>query len=355
MIPRRAARHGLILMLCGGWQSALAADTYRWVDDQGGTHYSDRVPPEQAKNRRARLNAQGFEVEVVETPKTREQIDREQWLKQLRAQQEKVLDERRDQDQALMRTYRNADEILAALKVKLDSLDGIVKLTETSIDRDRQGLSTLQRRAREFESRGQPIPQATRDSIAAVNRRMANYAHQIQRTENEKLVTADRFQQDLKRFQAIKAMQERHEGLDADWSRSVAKTSGNGDSDPIISAVECAGQDQCDRLWVLARDYLTRETGYPLSVETEKILQTPYHRNDTDFGITITLLPGKSSPLIFMDVICRPTHIGERLCKSARVRDMQARFQTALLEAASKITASPHGRELPPPPASGPR
>jgi hypothetical protein len=81
----------------------------------------------------------------------------------------------------------------------------------------------------------------------------------------------------------------------------------------------------------LAGNYLRQSVGSPLSVETRKILQTPYPRNDTDFGITITRLSGKSNYLIFMDVICRPTSVGEQLCKSTRVREIHQGFRQALL------------------------
>ena len=345
----RAVWTALLLLLGGGWQTAPAADTFRWTDEQGKVHYSDRVPPEQAKSRRARLNEQGFEVEVVQAPKTREQVEREQLLKQLRMQQEKVLEEQREQDQALMRTYRSTDEILAALKVKLDSLDGIVRLTQTSLERDQRSLSTLQGRMRDLEQREQPIPQPMLDSQAVIHRRMTNYAHQIQRTENEKLATADRFKQDLKRFLAIQTMQARNEDLAADWTRSITKAIGNGDGELIISAVECTDKAQCDRYWGLARDYLRRKTGHSLPVDTEKILQTAYPRNDSDFGVTITLLQGRANAVIFMDVLCRPTNVGEQLCRSARVRDLQTDFQRALLESAPNVPTTP-SREPPDPP-----
>lgn len=330
--PRRRWVRGLLLLtVCS--TADILADTYRWTDERGGTNYSDRVPPEEVKNRRSRLNAQGFEVEVVEAPKTPEQLQRERLLQQLREQQEKVLNEQRDQDRALMKTYRSTDEILAALKVKLDGLDSTIKLTRASIDRDRVQLASLEQRVHGLEGRSQSVPPATRNAIAALNRRLATYQNQILRMENEKLATSDQFQRDLKRFKAIKAMQERNENPNADWTRAVTKIGLDSHSDIIISAVECADQALCDRYWRLAKEYLTRKSGYPISVETEKILQTPYPRNDTDFGITITRLPGKTNFVIFMDVICRPTSIGEQLCKSSRVREVHALFKSTLLGA----------------------
>ena len=333
----------------GWWRSGLGllllaanvqADTYRWQDERGSTNYSDRVPPEQVKNRRARLNARGFEVEVVEAPKTREQLERERLLQQLRTQQEKLLNEQHEQDVALMRTYRSTDEILSALKVKLDGLETTIKLTQANIERDQKTLAGYEQRVREQESRKQAVAPATLEAITALNRRMAAYRSQINRTEHEKLATADQFQRDLKRFQAIRAMQERNENVYADWTRAVNKVNDNSKSEVIISAAECADQALCDRYWVLAKDYLTRKTGYPLSVETDKILQTPYPRNDTDFGITITRLPGKDNFVVFMDVICRPTSIGEQLCKSQRVRDVHALFNATLLGASQDAGSS---------------
>jgi hypothetical protein len=306
------------------------AETFRWVDEKGAVHYSDQVPPEQAKTRRSKLNAQGFEVETVEAPKTRDQVEREQLLKQLRSQQEKVLNEQRDQDLALMRTYRSTDEILGALKVKLDSLESNIRITQASIDRDTQTLANHEKRASAFASKGQTVPQATHDSIASLKRRMTAYRNHIARVENEKLATTDQFGRDIRRFQAIKVMQERHENPDADWTRGVAKAMLDGHGD-VISVVACTENKQCDQYWTLAGNYLRQSVGSPLSVETRKILQTPYPRNDTDFGITITRLSGKSNYLIFMDVICRPTSVGEQLCKSTRVREIHQGFRQALL------------------------
>ena len=320
------------LLMTGNLTDTAQAETFRWVDEKGAVHYSDQVPPEQAKTPRAKLNAQGVEVETVEAPKTREQVEREQLLKQLRTQQEKVLNEQRDHDQALMRTYRSTDEILAALKVKLDSLESNIRMTQASIDRDAQTLAGHEKRASAYAIKGQAVPQATSDSIASLNKRMTAYRNQIQRTENEKLATADQFSRDMKRFQAIKSMQDRHENPNADWTRGVAKAVGNGHGD-VISVVECVEKNQCDQYWSLAGDYLRLKSGYPVAVETEKLLQTPYPRNDTDFGITVTRLSGKSNYLLFMDVICRPTSVGEQLCKSARVKEIHQGFRRALLGA----------------------
>jgi hypothetical protein len=229
-----------------------------------------------------------------------------------------------------MRTYRNTDEILAALRVKLDSLESVIKLAQARIERDAEAVAAQEKKASELSQKGQAVPAVTQEAIAVLNRRIASHREQIARTENEKLATADRYNHDLKRFAAIKSMQDRKESFNVDWTRGVAKSMASGDSDIVISVAECSDKMSCDRSWDLARSYLSDTLGYRLSVETEKILQTPYPRSETDFGITITRFPGKGNVFIFMDVICRPTSIGEQLCKSSRIREIHGQFRRAL-------------------------
>ncbi len=330
--PRLGHRILVALLALSGLPEA-AADAYRWTDDKGLVHYSDSVPQDQARHRRTKLDERGFAVEVVEAPKTAEQVRREKLLKQLRNQQELVLGEQYEKDKALMRTYRSTDEILVALRMKLDSLDSSIKLTQSSIARNTQSLEAHEKKAQELKKQGQSVPQSTLDSINILKRRIAAYHSQVLRADNEKLAVNDQFTKDLKRFQTIRAMQERNQQIDADWTRGVTSTLGGKEAGDInISAVECTEPARCDHYWALAHTLLTPKNGFPIAVETEKILQTAYPVNDTDFGITITRIPERDGEIVFMDVICRPTSLGEQLCKSARAQDIHERFRRTMTE-----------------------
>jgi hypothetical protein len=43
---------------------------YKWVDEQGLTHYGDHIPPEYAAQEQHVINGQGIEVERLEAQKT---------------------------------------------------------------------------------------------------------------------------------------------------------------------------------------------------------------------------------------------------------------------------------------------
>src|SRR6202795_407199 len=59
---------------------------YKWVDEQGVTHYGDHIPPEYAAQEQHVINAQGVEISRLEAQKTPEQLAVEE-QKKLEAQQ----------------------------------------------------------------------------------------------------------------------------------------------------------------------------------------------------------------------------------------------------------------------------
>lgn len=318
---------GLIAFVAGLSAPVTGAETYRWTDESGVTHYSDQVPPDQAKHRRSLLNRQGMEVRVIEAPKTAEQLRREQQLKQLRTQQDKILAEQRDHDRALLRTYRSVEEMYAALKGKLDTLDAVVKVTESNRQRQKDLLANQERRAADLERQGQPVFQNLRDQISATRHQILNYDEKLRSIQAEKNVISERFTKDIQRFRALQALQQKSQGESAGSIFSITADKGGTDG-IIISAIACAVGAVCERAWELAREYVLKNSGASLSVETEKILQTPNPVNDTEFGMTVTRIAGRSEDILFLDVRCRPSSIGEELCSGPRIRELRANFKT---------------------------
>ena len=51
------------------------AKSYKWVDEQGVTHYGDAVPPEYSKQGRSELNAQGVELRQLPRQLSAEEAD----------------------------------------------------------------------------------------------------------------------------------------------------------------------------------------------------------------------------------------------------------------------------------------
>ena len=326
MKPRSGFRLALAALAVALYGPGGHGATYRWVDENGAVHYSDRVPPDQAKHRRAKLNSEGREVEVLDGAKSPEQIEMENRLGQLRLEQEKILAAQRDRDQVLLRTYRSEEEMNLALQGKLTMLDSLIKVTEANRQRQQALLSGQENRAADFEKKGQAIPKNLSDAIEATRRQVAGYDGKLTRMEAEKNAISETFAGDIARFRSINA-QHQGAGWHQAWHESVSASDKPDAGGAIVSAVNCAAGATCDKAWTLARAYLLQQANGPLFIDNDKILQTAIPRNDRDFAITVTRMAGKAEDILFLDIRCRPSSVGEELCASSGVRKIRADFR----------------------------
>lgn len=302
-----------------------AAGTYRWVDEQGKTHYSDQVPPEEAKHERARLNEQGRQVEHFEAAKTPEQLARDRQLKLWRAEQHRLLTEQHDRDLALLRSYRSEDEMQQALQGKFATIDAVIKVVLSNRQRQDDYLQTLQQKAAELELQGKPVAQAQRGKIEATRRQIASHQEKINGLEADKKAIADQFARDSQRFRLLQARRGELERTtfwyDAPESRQ---------DDATLAAVVCQPGAPCDKAWALAKRYVQLNSSLPLFTETDRILQTLSPQTDSDIALIAVRIDSKTDSTLFLDVRCRPSSLGEELCGSTKAKEIRAGFKPAL-------------------------
>ena len=106
----KPARLALLACLSAFAVSApCAAAMYKWVDENGRTHYGDSVPPKYANRAGDRMSKPGAQPAKVEAPKPAEPLSAEEMEKQ-KAEAKRQLDRER-QDAALLSTYANEGEI----------------------------------------------------------------------------------------------------------------------------------------------------------------------------------------------------------------------------------------------------
>ncbi|QSA96778.1 DUF4124 domain-containing protein [Methylococcus sp. EFPC2] len=323
-VPRSGLWALAVVMLLAGW-GPVRADTYRWVDEQGKVHYSDQVPPEEAKRERARLNEQGRRVERVEAAKTPEQLAREKQLKLWRTEQTRLLTEQHDRDLALLRSFRNEEELQRALSSKLETIDAQIKVVISNRQRQEQYLQSLQQKAAGLELQGKPVNKVQRDNIEATRRQIAIHQGKIGSLENEKKLINDQFARDLQRFRNLLAQREELERSSL-WHEPPPAA-----QDEVAAMVTCQPGAQCERVWGLAKKYVQSRTSLPLFTETDRILQTVSPRADQDIALIVVRIDGKGDNTIFLDLRCARSSLGEENCASARARAIRTDFRSALL------------------------
>lgn len=316
---RKLALMAFGIALCG----VASAETYRWVDEQGNVHYSDQVPPEDAKHQRAKLNREGRQLGVIEGAKSAVQIEHEKQFRYLRAEQRRILSEQRDRDLSLLRTYGSEQEMLHTLQNKLSTVDSVIRVTESNRERQEIILDSQRQRAADAELKGQVVPKTLRDSIEATQRQISSYQQQIKKLEDDKKAISESFGKDIER---LRALQESGQ----DPLQFVLNNEQNpmpGEL-PIVSAVTCKPGPACEKVWESGKAFIMSRTGKPLVTETDKVLQSANPVADQEFSLIATRIAGKVEDTVFLDARCRPSSLGDELCSSPRVRDIRSGFAT---------------------------
>ena len=161
--------------------AALAGKVYKWVDENGVTHYGDAIPPEYSKKTHDVLNEQGSRVETVnaEKPET------------AAAPGVAPQDNR---DRALLATYGSVAEIEQVRDRRLGYLD-----SQNQVSQDR--LGALKSRLTELESGA-----GDQNELATVRQRISEYDAEIARRDEEKARIAASFEADIARFRELKGL-----------------------------------------------------------------------------------------------------------------------------------------------------
>jgi len=144
------------------------AALYRWVDSSGKVHYSDQVPPEEARHERKVIDeSSGMTIETIERSKTQQELQELKRLQAIRAEERRRAKEQEDKDRVLLLTYQSVSEIIVARDTKLSTIE-LAK--EHALDSRKSQLARLyeiRQKAADFERSSRPIPKSVLDEIKA--------------------------------------------------------------------------------------------------------------------------------------------------------------------------------------------
>ncbi|MEM7081522.1 MAG: DUF4124 domain-containing protein [Pseudomonadota bacterium] len=188
-----------------------AEQMFKWVDENGVTHYGDSVPAKYANKERHVLNEQGVTVKKLDREKTdAELIADAKHQAELQAQAAEV-ERQRERDRVLLDTYLSVDEIAMLRDRRLMAIEAQVGVI-------RQYLGTLQSRWEELETETRkfnfpyneesdlpPLPEDLAQLIIHTERAMAEHMQTVQTLRHEQNQIKAEFAADAERFKQLKA------------------------------------------------------------------------------------------------------------------------------------------------------
>ena len=183
-------------------KSAAPSTTYKWVDENGVTHYGDTVPAEYSHREQAVLNSQG----VVTEKRLAEMSPAEAAAYSAK---QKAEARQRQHDMFLVSTYPSVKEIENVRDARLDQINGQVTAAEAYIASLTTRVEGLKERSMNFApyntkpgARRMPDDLAEEMVRAMSELRTQNTALAAKRTELKGV--QDSFDADIKRFKELR-------------------------------------------------------------------------------------------------------------------------------------------------------
>ncbi len=203
-------RAWLVLMLAAAFVLSMAFSaqgaTYKWVDEKGIVHYTDKMPAEAVNKGSVELNKQGIQVKRIDPALNAEQRRvREAEGERLRlASKQREVVERRDR--ALLESYSTEDEIELARTRALGTIDAQVQSALAY-------TVTLSTRRDELEAKrnglgNKPLPPVIERELASVDTELNKQSELIAARQKEIAYVNARYDGDKQRWRELRAVTE---------------------------------------------------------------------------------------------------------------------------------------------------
>lgn len=309
-----------------------SAKVYKLVDESGNTSFSDQVSPDKAKYRRETLSKQGIVVDVTEQQKTKEQQERENRLNLLRKKQEKIIQNQKAHDDALLRSYHSKEEMIAELKAKTQTFEAQKKLIESEVVQQLERLDTKQKSAATFERNAQPVPPNLIAEIKAIQ----DEIEQTKKTVNENLALqqklAAEYDANIKRFLVL---------TQPDDSAQKNKVASIEEAN-ALGLFRCENDHQCKKAWEIAIVFVNAYSTTEPDIDTEKLVMHALPTKDANFSLSISKIASKDDEdQLFLDIHCRESSLGKELCASPKIQALRESFRPYVNERLNSSVPTP--------------
>jgi hypothetical protein len=200
--------------------SVAQAATYKWVDEKGGVHYSDKMPPEAVDKGNVELNKQGVPVKRNDPAPTAEQ----RRAKAAEEERQKALAKERElvdrRDRALIQSYTSEDEIDLARSRALGTIEGQLSSAQAYSVQLAKRRQDLDERRRSYGDR--PAPAAIDRELEGIATELAKQDAFIAEKKRETVAVTARYDADKQRWRELRAIS------DAKELKESKESAGNG-------------------------------------------------------------------------------------------------------------------------------
>ncbi len=192
-------------MIAGGiclLVASVSADTYRWKDKDGKTHYGAAVPAEYADQPYDVLNSAGMVIDHIEDTREPLEVRAERIVKE-RAPLISDEERKRQSDRLLVIQYSSEEAIMKALELEIAQLGYDAKIIHQSFDSTTTAIRDQVRLAADQQRAGKQVVDDQQKQINKLYRRLNRDVKRIAALDSREARIRTRFMSDLERYQAL--------------------------------------------------------------------------------------------------------------------------------------------------------
>lgn len=179
-----------------------AKKLYKWVDENGQVHYSDKVPAEQIKNEHQELNDQAVVLENVGKAKTKEQLKAERLAEEERLRQLKIAEKEEQKRQMIIKSYANEGEIIRLKEERLFAIEKNIEGAKQNLVFQKKSLEDMMKMAADRERSGQEVSEVLLNRIKTIEEKIQYQNEFIVAKEKEVTKVNKQFDDDLEKYRS---------------------------------------------------------------------------------------------------------------------------------------------------------
>ena len=217
---------GVALALAFAVTKDARAATYKWVDEKGVVHYTDKIPADQVNKGSTMLDKQARPLKKIDPAATPEQVRAREAEEENRRLAAKANEEIARRDRALLSSYTTESEIDLARSRALGTIDA-------QIDSSMAYTQTLTKRREDLEKQkakytSAPIPVALERELEGNDSELEKTALFIDQKRRERTAVVARYDADKGRWRELRSIADANAAMPVRNSHPAAAQAGSG-------------------------------------------------------------------------------------------------------------------------------
>lgn len=196
------------------------ATTYKWVDQNGVVHYTDKMPPDAVNRGNVELSRDGVPLRKVDPALTPEQRRAREQDEERRRQTARLAEETARRDRALLASYANEAEIDLARTRALGTIDAVLHSTSAYTEQLNRRKTELVAKIATYKNR--PTPPVLERELTGIDDELGRQADLVAQKRREIAAVNAKYDADKTRYRELSLARPETGGLRSTASNADA-------------------------------------------------------------------------------------------------------------------------------------